>query len=54
MDECKPVGAGSAGGGGGAGGMAAETRTLLDEFYRPQREALVAMFRDESLRWGRP
>lgn len=34
--------------------MEPETRARLDEFFRPQKEALVAMFGDEKLRWDRP
>ena len=42
------------GGEGGEAGIHPEMRTRLDEFYRPQREALVAMFEDDRLRWTRP
>jgi hypothetical protein len=36
---------------GGAAGMQPEIRAKLDAFFAPQREALVAMFGDDRLRW---
>lgn len=39
---------------GGEAGMRPEMRDKLDEFFKPQKEALVAMFGDDKLMWQRP
>ena len=38
---------------GGEAGIRPSMREKLDEFFEPQREALVAMFGDDKLRWRR-